>query len=412
MYLIYGILTNFIILISPVIIFYRILKGKEDIERFQEKFCIYKKNNISETIWFHAASVGEFLSILPILYKMEKNVKIKKIILTTSSISSARIFNKYKFKKTFHKFFPLDNNYLTKKFIKIWKPQIAIFVESEIWPNMFKNLNKKKIPIIILNARITKKSFNKWIVFPNFANKVFDMISLALPQNLETKKYLNILGASNIKIAGNLKFFGEINSRNKDKLQLKKKFRNFKVWCAASTHEKEEIFISKLHSIIKKKQKKLLTIIIPRHVNRSEKIINDLKKSNFKVIKHSSKKNLKKNTDIYLVDTYGESSKFYDLSNITFVGGSIAKKGGQNPLEPARLGNHILNGPNVTNFNEIYAFLNKNKISITSSNILKMKDIILKKLDKKLSTQKRKQISVIGKKILNKNFFYLRKYLI
>ena len=211
MYFIYSILTNLVIIFSPLLFFFRILKGKEDIKRFQEKLCIYSKKKSFKTIWIHAASVGELMSIIPILKKFENVKKINKIILTTSTTSSAKIFSKLTFKKTFHKYFPLDTNYLTKKFIKCWKPKLAIFVDSEIWPNMLKNLSQNKIPVILLNARITKKSFNKWKIFPDFAKEVFSKISLALPQNIETLKYLKMLGVKNIQQAGNLKYYGEKN---------------------------------------------------------------------------------------------------------------------------------------------------------------------------------------------------------
>ena len=255
MYFIYSILTNLVIVISPIIFFYRILKGKEDIKRFQEKLCIYSSTNFLKTIWIHAASVGELMSIIPIIKKLENNKKVNKILLTTSTTSSAKIFAKFKFKKTTHRYYPLDTNYITKKFIKYWQLQLAIFVDSEIWPNMFKNLDNNKIPIIILNARITKKSFKKWKIFPDFAKQIFNKISLALPSNFETLKYLKLLGANNIKLAGNLKYFGDKKFINKDSYLLKKKFKDLKIWCAASTHNNEEIIIGKLHKDLKKYKK-------------------------------------------------------------------------------------------------------------------------------------------------------------
>ena len=214
-----------------------------------------------------------------------------------------------------------------------------------------------------------------------------------------------------IQFIGNLKYCGLRDIKNKDSNLLKNKFKNFKVWCAASTHEGEEIFISKLHKRLKNKHKKLLTIIIPRHIDRTEKIIEDLNKNNLKVNKHSLGKNLKKNTDIYLVDTYGEASKFYNLSNICFVGGSIINHGGQNPLEPARLGNYRLNGPNIENFEEVYEFLKKNNMSRTTSNVKVFEKIIEKKLNKKISNINRNKIVKIGEKILNKNMIYINKYI-
>ena len=362
MYFFYNILTTLAIIISPIIIIYRILKGKEDLKRVGEKFSIYSQKKNNKKVWIHAASVGELMSIIPIIRKLEKNSKIKNILLSTSTTSSAKIFNKLKLKKTSHVYFPLDNNYIVKRFINYWQPKLAIFIDSEIWPNMFKNLYLKDIPIIIMNARITERSFNKWQIFPKFAKKVFGGISLALPQNLETLKYLKLLKVKNIKIAGNLKYYGQKNNQDHVTKLLENKFRDFKVWCAASTHYNEEILIGKLHKKLKKKEKRLITIIIPRHISRTNEIKEALNKLNLSCISHSSNQKIQKNTDIYLVDSYGESSKFYNLTNVSFVGGSIIKHGGQNPLEPARLGNYIISGPNVKNFKEIYAFLNILKI--------------------------------------------------
>ncbi len=412
MYFFYRLITNFAIIISPIIIFFRILKGKEDTKRVGEKFCIYSQKKNNKKIWIHAASVGELMSAVPLIKKLEKNKKIKNILVSTSTTSSAKIFTKLRLKKTTHIYFPLDNNYIVKKFIKYWQPKIAIFIDSEIWPNMIRNLHLTNIPIIIMNARITKRSFSKWQIFPKFARQVFGKISLALPQNLETLKYLKLLKVKKIKIAGNLKYYGQKNNQDHLTKLLKHKFKNFKVWCAASTHHDEEILIGKLHKILKKKEKKLITIIIPRHINRTNQIIDALDNFGLNSIKHSSNQKLRKDTDIYLVDTYGESSKFYNLTNVSFVGGSIIKHGGQNPLEPARLGNYIISGPNIGNFKEIYTFLNNLKMSSSTSNILTMEKIILKKLKAKTNNKNIKKIIKIGNDVLEKNLFYINKYLI
>ena len=412
MYFFYNIFTNQAIIISPVKIIYRIFKGKEDVKRVWEKFCIYSQKKNKKNVWVHTASVGELMSVVPIIRKLEKNKKIKNILLSTSTTSSAKIFKKLRLKKTSHVYFPLDNNYIVKKFIKYWKPELAIFIDSEIWPNMFNNLKLNNVPIIIMNARITERSFNKWQIFPNFANQVFGNISLALPQNLETLKYLKLLKVKDIKIAGNLKYYGKKNNQKEDTKLLKNKFKNHKVWCAASTHNDEEILIGKLHKRLKKKERKLITIIIPRHINRIDKIKSDLNNLDLNYITHSLNQKLRKDTDVYLVDSYGESSKFYNLTNISFVGGSIINHGGQNPLEPARLGNYIINGPNVKNFKEIYTFLNNLKMSSSTSNILSMEDIILKKLKTKTNNKNIKKIIKIGNDILEKNLFHINKYLI
>ena len=303
----------------------------------------------------------------------------------------------------------MDTNYLTNKFIKYWKPQIALFIESEIWPNMLKNLNRNNIPVILLNGRISKKSFERWKKFSIFSKNIFNKISLALPQNVETLKYLKILGVKRIKMFGNLKYFDQ-SSNFLDK-NIKKKFRNRLIFCAASTHYNEELFIGKLHKELKKKYKNLLTIIIPRHINRTSSIIHELESINLNITTRSSGQKISNNTDIYIADTYGETSKFYKLSKITFLGGSLINHGGQNPLEPARMGNYILHGPNIQNFKEVYKMLSKLNISSKANNINNMKKIINKKIRHKLPTKIIKKLNFIGNDILKKNLSEIYKFL-
>ena len=163
MYLIYQIVITILLIISPFIILFRIIKNKEDKKRFKEKFSIYsEKRRRGKLIWFHGASVGEIMSIIPLIKNYEKNKSINQILITSSTLSSSKIIKKFKFKKTIHQFYPVDHFLLTNNFLNHWKPSLAIFIESEIWPYMFKNLKDKKIPLILLNARITKKTFNRW----------------------------------------------------------------------------------------------------------------------------------------------------------------------------------------------------------------------------------------------------------
>ena len=409
MFYIYDFIFLIFIIFSPIIFLLRIISGKEDPKRFLEKLCLYSSyQNINKTVWFHGASIGEITSIIPIVEALEKNKKIKKILLTSSTTSSASVINKYKFKKTTHVFFPIDTNYLTNRFIKYWKPQIALFIDSEIWPNMFKNLNKNKIPIILLNGRITKKSFLRWKRFPHFSKEIFSKISMALPSNTETMKYLKILGVKKIKIAGNLKYFG-MSKKIIDK-NTKKLFKNRLIFCAASTHYNEELFIGKIHKELKLKYNNLLTILIPRHANRTKSITNELKNIDLEITTKSSKKKISKNTDIYIVDTYGETSKFYGLSNITFVGGSMISHGGQNPLEPARMGSFILHGPNIQNFKEIYIMLSKLNISSRVKNINNMKKNIISKIKYKQPQKVYQKLNFMGNEILKKNLKEIYKY--
>ena len=388
----------------------RIFFGKEDKVRFKEKFCFFSKKNFTdEVVWFHGASVGEIQSIIPIIKKFEKEKKIKRILITSSTISSSYVLSKYKFKKITHQFYPFDLNIFTKLFINYWKPRIAIFIESEIWPNMYNNLHKKKIPLLLLNARITKKSFNRWKYLQIFSKKVFEKINVALPQNAETKKYLKLLGVKDIKVAGNLKFFGTGESSYDSK--LKKKFYKKTILCAASTHQGEELIIGKVHRELKNKIKNLITIIIPRHIERKNEITNELSSIYLNTELHTSSKFLKKNTDIYIVDTYGDTSKFYMLSKLSFVGGSLVNHGGQNPLEPAREGNYILYGKHVENFKEVYHMLEKLKIATKINSIKNIKNLVLKRINYSQDKNVKYKINNLGKKIINKNLYEIKKFI-
>jgi len=403
MFFLYQVLISILLILSPLIISFRVLKKKEDPKRFKEKFCFPSKKRVSgNLIWFHGSSVGELLSILPLVNELEKNQSIKQILITSSTLSSAGIFKKFKFRKTVHQFFPIDSVIYSYKFLNYWKPTIAIFVESEIWPSIFKVLNKKNTPLLLLNARVTKKTFNKWNYVKNFSNSVFKNISKAYPQNSETLNYLKKLNVSKIKIMGNLKFV----NNNQDKLikldkNLLKNLKYRKIWCASSTHSGEEIICSRVHLNLKKKYKNLLTIIIPRHIHRVNKIAQEMNALKLNVVLHSSNPKKLKNADIYLVDTYGDTKKFYDCSDVVFMGKSIVGKGGQNPLEPARHGAAVLHGPNIDNFSDIYTLLDKLKITYKVNGTTSLANLVSKLIIKPNNKKNYLKIEKIGKKILN-----------
>ncbi len=399
-FFLYQLLVSLILLFSPIIILFRILKKKEHKLRFIEKFSFpTKKRKQGKLIWFHGASVGEILSVLPLIKNYEKNNKINQILLTSSTLSSLKVFKKFKFKKTIHQFYPIDHFLFTRKFLEFWKPNQAIFVDSEIWPLMFNDINKKKIPLILLNARLTKKTFSKWKKIKNFSNIIFKKITTAYPQNKETNIYLKSLGVKNIINLGNLKF-AENYEENLVKLnnKLGNQFKKKKIWVASSTHEPEEIFCAKAHLELRNKYKNLLTIIIPRHVHRAKSIISELKKLNLRICLHSSGSRNLKNIDIYLVDTFGETKKFHKVSSSVFLGGSIIKRGGQNPLEAARFGSKILHGANTENFKDIYSFLNSQNISKKVNSPKQLASSITFIRKKGIGNK----IKKIGEKILNR----------
>ena len=400
----YRILINLVLLLSPIIILFRIIKKKEHPTRFLEKLGISSKNRMQgKVIWFHGSSVGEVLSIMPLIERLEKNSKIKQIVITSSTLSSSKVLEKYKLNKTIHQFFPIDANLIIKKFLNYWKPTAVFFVESEIWPNTIQNLHKRNIKIALLNARITNKTFTKWFKFKSFSKDIFNKFDLCLCQNKETKLYLKKLGSKNIKNLGNLKF-----SESK-KIKKINKIKNFKLlnnknilFGGISTHYDEEIFCGKVHLELKNKYKKFISIIIPRHVNRAESIKNDLENLKLKVHLHSSKINIENDTDIYLVDTYGETKSFLNMCKVVYLGGSIIKRGGQNPLEAARSGCKVIHGSNVDNFKEIYALLNNIGVSSKINGVKDAKIKIIKNLKTNVKQKKNiVKINQLGRKILN-----------
>ena len=403
MFFLYQIILSLLVLISPILIIFRIYKGKEDKIRFREKFSIpSKKRSKGKLIWFHGASVGEILSIIPLIENYEKDKLINQILVTSSTLSSSKVLKKFKFKKTVHQFYPIDHFFFTKRFLEYWKPNLAIFIDSEIWPNMFKKLEEKKISLILLNARITKKTFLRWQSLKNVSQKVFKKISIAYPQNLETKYFLKKLKVKKIKTIGNLKF-AEQDNEIMNKLNFR--FKSKKIWVASSTHSDEEIFCGKTHIELKKKIKNLLTILIPRHIHRAQEIKSELENLRLNVTNHSSNTKNLKNIDIYIVDTFGETKQFHKVGTSVFIGGSIINRGGQNPLEAARYGARILHGPNVDNFKDVYKSLSNLKISKKITTPRELASSIIFKRNKKLGDK----IKKIGVKILKETINDLDK---
>ena len=406
MLIIYRILINIVFIFSPIIIIFRLLKKKEHFKRFKEKFCFFSKEKKNgKLIWFHGASVGELQSIMPLIKKLEKNKNIKQILITSNTLSSSKVIQKYKFKKIVHQFFPIDTNFLSKKFINYWKPSAVFFIDSEIWPNMINNLDKKKIPIVLLNGRITKKTYSRWMKFPNFSKFIFNKFNLCLSSSKESKKILKKMGAKNVKFFGNLKFSQSENQKVNIDKNLKKFLLKKNSWCASSTHYNEEKYCGLAHLRLKKKYKNLLTIIIPRHVERVNQIKTDLNNLNLIVHLDYPKDKIKSNTDIYLINSYGKTKSIFKICKNVFLGGSLINHGGQNPLEAARYGCRIFHGPHISNFSEIYGHLQKKNISHKVINQNHLTNLLQKKLGKKNYSKKSiKNLKLEGTKILNKIF--------
>ena len=404
MIFLYRIILNIILILSPFILIIRLLKKKETLKSYSQKILINDKYRPKgKLIWFHGASVGEIKSIIPILEKLEKNSNYNQILITSNTLSSANIVKNLKLKKIIHQFFPIDSNFILKKFIDFWKPSKVIFIDSELWPNTLVNLKKREIPVVLLNARITKKSFKRWMKFKNFARKIFSLISVSYPANQETKKYLKILKVKKIKFLDNLKYAEPNHEILTSNRKVKKYFKNRNIWCAASTHYNEEIICGNVHLKLKSKIKNLLTIIIPRHIKRCDEIKSDLEKLNLKVMVIKSAQQIQYDVDVLILDAYGKTKLFFENSPNVFLGGSLINHGGQNPLEAARIGCNVLYGPNIYNFREVYSFLNNIKIAQKVSG----ENDIIKKLfvlfqNKNRSNKNYLNLRSIGTKILKR----------
>ena len=408
MRVVYSFLVYIIIIFSPIIIIYRIFKGKENPNRFFEKFSLNKKKRSKgKLVWFHCSSVGEFLSIMPLIQEFEKVSSIRQILVTTSTLSSSKIFEKFRFKKTLHQFYPLDNKYIIRNFLNFWKPSYVIFVESEIWPAMISELKERGIKVILINARMSGKSFKRWSYLRDFGKGILKKFDYIFPQNKETFRYFKKLGVKKIKFLGNLKFIG---SKFDENIKVKNQyFKNKVILCSASTHYNEEEIFANLHIKYRKKISNLITIIIPRHIERTNEITRMLDKKKLKFVKHSENKRDLKDCDIYIVDSYGESKSFYKISNVVFLGGSLVSKGGQNPLEALRFGCSIIHGNYTYNFKDVYKMLEKENLSlkVSGSKDLERKAFALFK--KRNNSNKIKKLNKIGNLILKKNLSELKK---
>ena len=410
MILFYRVLTTLIYPLLFIYIFIRKLKKKEDPIRFKEKiltshFNVIKKK--TKLIWFHASSIGEFKSILPIIEELNINNNYEFLISTTTYSSSILAQEELKkFNNIYHRFFPFDVGFLINKFLLLWKPDVIFLVDSEIWPNLILKANKLKIPLILINARITSKSFKKWMLFPSTAKNIFNLFNLCLASNLETKNFLEKLNAKNIYLNGNIKFSNKLVKKNIKNLNYKILTKN-RFWLAASTHEGEEVLCIKTHLKLKDKYKKIITIIAPRHIERVQKIA-ELCKSydlDFQILDKNEVFSEEK--EIIIINSFGVLQEYFKFARSVFIGKSTLKKleneGGQNPIDAAKLGCKIYHGPYVYNFKEIYELLKQKNISKEIKDYNDLSKYLIEDLNKTHNKDKETLYSIddLGQKILN-----------
>ncbi len=419
MLLIYRYLINIFFPLIILITFLRSLFNKEDKNRFKEKLFSssfnIKRNYNKQLIWFHAASIGELKSIIPLIKRLDKKKPIE-FLITTVTLSSSNLISKElsDVRDITHRFFPIDKPNLVKRFLDEWSPNLAVFVDSEIWPNFILGINKRKIPLVLLNARITRKTFLKWNLISGVAEKIFQSFKLCLPASNESKKYLEEFKVKNIKYFGNLKLASE-DKLNGSNDKNKKFLSNNKFWCALSTHKEEDIFCLKTHLKIRDTHKNVLTVIIPRHIDRVQKIMASCKQLNLTCQILSNNDPIKNDKEIIIINSYGVTSFYLNLCKSVFIGKSMIKRlknvGGQNPIEAAKLKCKIYHGPYVYNFQEIYDLFNKHKISEEINNVNELANKISMDLSQsnEITNEKITIINNLGKKILDNTCNELEK---
>ena len=386
MILLYRVLS---ILLYPLLIlltYYRNFLKKEDPKRFKEKIFIShfkpSKKNDSKLVWFHAASVGEFKSILPIISLLNSKKKNLKFLITTTTLSSSNLAETELkiFDNVEHRFFPFDVPFLINNFLHLWKPDKIFLVDSEIWPNLLLKAKQLNIPIALINARLTARSYNKWMLFPKVAKKIFSTFDLCLCSNLETKKFLEKLNISNSYFKGNIKLIGKIDKN--ELINFNEDFLlNEKFWLAASTHPGEDLFCIKTHLEIKKKYKDIKTFIAPRHIERSEEIKLLSLKYNLDAQILNRNEKIFRNKEIIIINYFGELNSYFKYADSVFMGKSIIEKleneGGQNPVEAAKLNCKIYHGPFVYNFKDIYKILEENSIAKKVNNFQELSENLI-----------------------------------
>ena len=422
MILAYRIISNFLYPILIAFTYLRKFFNKEHQERYKEKifisnFNIEKKEN-EKLIWFHAASIGELKSIFPVIERINKEKNIYNFLITTNTLSSGNLANNIlkDVQNIKHRYMPLDVNFLIKNFLESWKPEKIFLIDSEIWPNLIINAKQKKIPIALLNARLTKKSFNRWFKFPKTAKKIFEIFDLCICSNNETKNFLEKLNARNIKYEGNIKFLSTLDEK-KFKNKNDQILSNSRFWIAASIHEEEDLFCIKTHLQLKKNYKDVKTILAPRHLDRVKKIKSLSESLGIKTQILNNEDEILNDVEIIILNSYGMLQNYYKYAKSVFIGKSViknlAKDSGQNPIDAAKLNCKIYHGPYVSNFEEIYKILSSNKISKEINDFSELSNFLNNDLNnfQKEINNKYDTIKILEKNILKNTTFLINNFL-
>ncbi|MGS1093227.1 lipid IV(A) 3-deoxy-D-manno-octulosonic acid transferase [Aquamicrobium terrae] len=333
---------------------WRASKGKEDKGRTRERYGIAgQERPDGPLIWVHAASVGETIAVVPLVQTiLGYGVNV---ILTTGTVTSAKVVTERLGDSVIHQYVPLDIKPAVSRFLNHWVPDLAIIAESEIWPMTILELGARNVPQVLVNGRMSDRSFASWKKRTSLAEALFENLAHVVAQSEIDGERFRTLGARPVTVSGNLKVDTPPPPVDEKALQiLKRQIGNRPTWAAVSTHEGEEKMAAEIHAALRKRHPGLLSIVVPRHPARAEELAEQIGSMGLKLVRRSLGQPIAADTDILLGDTIGEMGLYLRLTEIAFVGRSLSSTGGQNPLEPAMLDTAVLAGRNVQNFREAY----------------------------------------------------------
>ena len=349
----YRLFTHALTPLVPIALRQRALRGKEDRERMRERLGhAGRARPGGQLIWIHGASVGETLAILPLIDALLEEAD-RTVLVTSGTVTSAKLMAERLPPRALHQFAPVDAPSVTARFLDHWRPDAALFVDSEIWPNILTGARMRSIPLALINGRISARSFAGWRRFRRSAARLFANYDVCLAQDAATAERLSALGARRVEVTGSLKADAAPLPADPTRLNaLLEAIGSRPVLLAVSTHPGEDETILPAHDALRRQHSDLLTIIAPRHPERGGEI---MMLAGDRATRQRSKSELPdSNTAVYVADTLGELGLFYRLAPFAFIGGSLIPHGGQNPLEPARLHCAVMTGPHTQNFTVAY----------------------------------------------------------
>jgi 3-deoxy-D-manno-octulosonic-acid transferase len=345
--------------LAPALIKRRLKQGKEDPARVGERRGMSKDiRPHGPLVWIHGASVGEVLAAAGLIEKLRAlNIRI---LLTSGTVTSAAIVAKRFPADIIHQYVPYDSPRYVARFLDHWRPSLALFIESDLWPNLILASAARRLPMVLINGRMSQRSFPRWRRMAGTISALLGRFDVCLAQSRADAERFSALGSRNVETTGNLKLDVAAPSADPAKLErLMSVTRGRPVIVAASTHPGEEEMLIEAHRTLAGFFPSLLTVIVPRHANRGETVARMVEASGLHGALRSREELPTAATDIYVADTMGELGLFYRLAPIVFMGGSLVEHGGQNPIEAVKLGASIVHGPHVFNFADVYEALDR-----------------------------------------------------